>query len=63
MGEFFINLSLKFRQIFCRHELRYEEIQTDITYVKNIGWVNTRVYMHCDKCGLNRWHWKPEEKK
>ena len=53
------NIIVKLRQCFCKHEFKYEELEREKTYIHKLGWVHTRVYMKCDKCGYYKWYWKP----
>lgn len=47
----------KFRQWFCKHELKYEE-----KYVEYEGLMGshsgTKVYVQCKKCGYHKSYWK-----
>jgi hypothetical protein len=53
------NFFVKLRQCFCKHEFKYEELKRDQTHIKKLGWVDTRIFMRCDKCGFSKWDWKP----
>lgn len=51
----FVELVLWWRQVFCEHQFKYEDIQMvsnrDFPY-KNVRY--TKVYMHCPVCGYHK---------
>jgi hypothetical protein len=57
-----MKLMFYLRQVFCKHDFVVEELKTEQTHIKKLGWVDTRVFMKCDKCGFSHWYWKPYKK-
>ena len=47
------------RQCFCKHDLKFEEVNKGQHYFRSLGWVNVKIFVRCDKCGYHHWYWKP----